>query len=240
MPGLKDHCGRYQHVARGLVARGYAVHLFDPRGHGRSGGRRYYVERFAEYASDLGVLLTRASTASDPLFILAHSMGAVVACTAVIEGGIAPRGMVLTGAALLPGSSVSPLLVRLAPLLGEYLPTAPVVRLEVGAISRDPAVVRRVHNDPLTDHGPSPARTGYELLKAGRRVLERASEIGPPLLILHGEADRLTDPEGSRRLYAASREADLTIYPGLYHEILNEPERERVLGDILRWLDRRV
>jgi acylglycerol lipase len=236
--GLKDHSGRYEHVASELARRAYAVHAFDLRGHGRSGGARHYVERFSEYVSDLEVLLARVRSTRRPVFVLAHSMGAVVACAASIDGRISPDGMVLTGAALLPGPSVSPLLVRSAALLGRYLPQAPVVRLDVEAISRDPEVVRRARNDPLTDHGPSPARTGSELLDAAGRVLEHAAEVGPQLLILHGGGDRLADPEGSRRLHEATRGrgAELTVYPNLYHEILNEPERERVMEDILDWL----
>jgi alpha-beta hydrolase superfamily lysophospholipase len=166
-------------------------------------------------------------------------MGAVIACAACIDGDIPVEGMVLTGAALLPGSSVSPVLVRAAAILGRLFPRAPVVRFDLTAISRDEEVVRRAILDPLSDHGPSPARTGYELLRASRRVLDRAADIRPRLLILHGGNDRLADPNGSIRLHEGTKGAgsQLTVYPGLYHEVLNEPEGRRVLEDVLRWLD---
>ena len=242
VPGLKDHCGRYGHVGEALTRRDYAVHTFDLRGHGRSGGARYYVEHFSEYASDLEAFVARVTTEGKPVFVLAHSMGAVVACTASLDDRISPDGMALTGAVLLPGTSVSPLLVRSAAVLGKYFPKAPVLRLDVGAISRDPEVVRRALNDPLTDHGPSAARTGYELLNAARRVLERAEALEPHLLILHGGDDRLADPDGSVRLHEATKDrgSKLIVYPGLYHEVMNEPERERVMSDVVGWLDERT
>ena len=63
-----------------------------------------------------------------------------------------------------------------------------------------------------------------------------------PLLIVHGSADRLTNPEGSKQLYARAGSTDKTfkLYDGLYHEVLNEPEQEQVMADIVAWLDQRI
>jgi alpha-beta hydrolase superfamily lysophospholipase len=80
---------------------------------------------------------------------------------------------------------------------------------------------------------------GYEILKAIDRVHAEASAIELPVLILHGEADRLTSPDGARRLHEAVSSPDkaFRIYDGLYHEVYNEPEHPRVLGDVLDWID---
>jgi alpha-beta hydrolase superfamily lysophospholipase len=69
-----------------------------------------------------------------------------------------------------------------------------------------------------------------------------AARITLPMLMLHGGADVMTAPEGSRFLYEhiSSSDKTLKIYPGLYHEILNEPERAEVMAEILVWCETRV
>ena len=59
------------------------------------------------------------------------------------------------------------------------------------------------------------------------------------MLLLHGEEDRLTAQNGSENLHAHLGSLDNTfrLYPGLYHEIFNEPEQHEVLADVINWLD---
>jgi alpha-beta hydrolase superfamily lysophospholipase len=59
------------------------------------------------------------------------------------------------------------------------------------------------------------------------------------MMILQGGADRLVDPNGARMLYDTIGSSDKTIkiYDSLYHEVYNEPEHERVLGDVEAWLE---
>jgi alpha-beta hydrolase superfamily lysophospholipase len=80
---------------------------------------------------------------------------------------------------------------------------------------------------------------GAELLAAAPRTAALAGEVAVPLLMLHGEADPICSPEGSRAFYAGLRApgSALRVYPGLRHEIFNEPEREAVWQDLLGWLE---
>lgn len=242
--GLKDHSGRYDHVAEHLARRGYAVHALDLRGHGRSGGRRYFVESFEEYVDDLDFFLARVRKTEThrPVFLLGHSMGGTIVCLHSIMRGPELRGIVLSAPGLEAGPGVSLPLIYLVRLLGRALPRLPAVRLDVEKISRDPEVVRAAREDPLSDHWPSPARLGSELLRAMGGIQARASEISSPLLVMHGAADSLANPEGSTRFVEAVSSPDKTLrfYDGLYHEIFNEPEREKVLSDLTEWLDARV
>jgi alpha-beta hydrolase superfamily lysophospholipase len=109
-------------------------------------------------------------------------------------------------------------------------------------ISRDPQVVAAFEADPLVFHGRFPVRTGAEILGALRRVRRRMEAVEVPLLLLHGTGDMVTDPEGSRQLQVRAGSADKTLrlYEGLYHDLFHEPERERVLDDVLEWLGARV
>jgi alpha-beta hydrolase superfamily lysophospholipase len=103
-------------------------------------------------------------------------------------------------------------------------------------------VVEAYNSDPLIYRLAVLMRTGSELVRAGRYVRERMDAFTLPILVLQGTGDKITEPEGGRRLYenAASTDRTLKLYEGLYHEILNEPERERVLQDIVDWLDAHV
>lgn len=64
-------------------------------------------------------------------------------------------------------------------------------------------------------------------------------KIDTPLLILHSTADRLSDIKGSKQLYikATSKDKTLKIYDGFYHELFNEPDKEKVSKDLILWLE---
>jgi alpha-beta hydrolase superfamily lysophospholipase len=242
--GYGEHCGRYGAVAQTFVDAGAVVHAYDHRGHGRSGGRRAYVDRFGQYLDDLETVLSwvRAATANRPVFLFGHSMGGLVVLKAVLERGRSPRGLLLSAPALEVNPDLAPLLRRCARWLGRWAPTLPTVRSPEGAISRDPAVVAEATHDPLNYHGRVLARTGAELLRAGAAVRPRLSALRTPFLVLHGTADRLASPAWSRRLYdrAAAPDKTLRLYEGLYHETFHEPERDQVLADLADWLRSRL
>jgi acylglycerol lipase len=110
--------------------------------------------------------------------------------------------------------------------------------LDDSGISREPAVVAAYRGDPLV-HDKASLGFARDAMEAGDSALAAASGFPVPLLLLHGGADRLTDPDGSRAFAAALGPAcTLTIYDGLFHEIHNEPEQDQVLSDMLAWLDR--
>src|SRR6476660_1435358 len=78
--GLAEHYGRYGNRVDHVVPRGYAVYALDHRGHGRSDGRRSYVERFTDFTTDLEKLrrMVRERHPAGPLFLLGHSMGGAI------------------------------------------------------------------------------------------------------------------------------------------------------------------
>jgi acylglycerol lipase len=242
--GLKDHAQRYGELATRANALGVAVYGFDLRGHGRSQGDRAWVGRFGEYISDLDVVLGEVAPRHPgvPLFLLGHSMGGAIVTRYVLERSPRVAGIILSAPALRHAAHISGIAVALTKLLGAVAPHAAVFQLPNSDFSRDPAVVQAMGSDPLISQAPAPARTAAELLRAMAWIRQRELTFSVPVLALHGSADRLTDPSGSRDFigHVPARSKSLREYPGLFHDLLHEPERAIVLGDILDWLGPRL
>ena len=242
--GLKDHSDRYAAAATRLVEEGYAVHAFDLRGHGRSAGPRVDVDDFGDYVADLAIFVdrVRAREPNRPIFLFGHSMGGEIATLYTIAKKPDLRGLVLSGAALKPGQSLSRSRIATTKVLAVLWPELPVLDFDLEQFSRDPAVVAEGKKDPLVFQDSGPARTAAALLRGLERVQNSMDEVSAPLLILHGGADKVTDPAGSRQLNERARSSDKTliVYEGLYHDLLHEPEKARVLGDVVKWLNARA
>ncbi len=238
--GLAEHSSRYEHVAKCLTANGVAIETFDLRGHGQSEGERVYVNSFDEYLQDLEIFFKQVKERCPalPLFIYGHSMGATISTLYVINRNPEIKGLVLSGVTIKFGQDVSPALIKIGAILGKYAPRMKTTRLDENSISRDPQIVKLYNEDPLNYRGKIPARTGWELLQAMRRIEQQMSAITQPILIMHGSGDKLSNPESSQELYDGVRSSDKTlkIYDGFYHEIHNDPEQKRVLEDITNWI----
>lgn len=242
--GYAEHAQRYQHVAEHLRDQGWAVHAYDQRGHGHAEGPRAYVSRFEQYLDDLESLLAvvRAEHPDLPLFLLGHSMGGLVVAAYCLDRKPSLNGVILSAAALKVSEDLSPMLQRMAGIMSVLAPRLKTVKLSSVHISKDPEVVATYDADPLVYRKGTKARMGAEMLAATKRVAGRLHEWTLPVLILHGGADKLTDPVGSQQLYeqAATEEKEFIRYKGFFHEIMNEPEKDQVLSDISNWINSRL
>lgn len=240
--GLGEHSGRYDHVAEALTAEGHEVHALDHRGHGRSGGKRVHVRRFDEFVADLERFRTIVARPGLPLVVLGHSMGGAIALDHVLRHGDAVTALALSGPALSTGPEVTPFQMRVFRVIARIAPGLRVRGLPAEAISRDPAVVAAYRADPLVYTGRITAGLGSALLDEMAGFAHRFGDLRLPVLLLHGTADQLADVAGSRALEAAATDAAVTAhyYEGLYHEVFNEPERDRVIADLTSWLGEHV
>jgi alpha-beta hydrolase superfamily lysophospholipase len=243
--GLGEHCARYGHVARRLAAQGFDVVAYDHRGHGRSPGQRGGMPADDSLCADLGHVIAAARREfAGPLVLLGHSLGGLVAGRFVAEGLAATPApwwqpvdvLVMSSPALDPGTSAlqKALLATVAPLL----PNLAVNNgLKVDWISRDPAVVKAYVDDALV-HDRITGRLGMFVAKQGPAVIEAAPRWKTPTLLMWAGADRCVAPAGSAAFAAAAPRAVATTreWPGLFHEIFNEPEQEDVLAALDAWL----
>ncbi|MEL7561860.1 lysophospholipase [Dehalogenimonas sp. 4OHTPN] len=240
--GLADHSGRYNNVIDYLVPKGYSVWSYDQRGHGKSPGKRCYIDRFADLTGDLSrfVDFVRQENPSLPLFIIGHSLGALEAAFYSTCHPTWVTGAVLSGLVLKAGESITKRTLKLVKTLSVIIPRLGVRQLECAGISRDENVVKNYIGDPLVFTGKIPARTGAEMLDAMSNVQALSAKIKLPVLLMHGASDRLAEPSGSQLFYnsIASTDKELHFFPGCYHEIFNEPCHDFVLGTMIRWLDK--
>ena len=237
--GIAEHSGRYAFLAAMANRQGIGVVSVDLRGHGRSPGERSYVERFDDYLQDVDALLTKAQefAAGRPLFLMGHSMGGAIALCWLTQRGGPLAGLVLSSAALKIGGDVPRLLVALAPLLSRWLPHLRGTRIDPALISRDAAAVATYVGDPLVSLQAPPARTGAELLRIMAVNRVSAPGLDVPVYLFHGDADRLTDPAGSREIFDlwGGPDRSLRLWPGSRHETLNDLDREAVATELLDW-----
>jgi alpha-beta hydrolase superfamily lysophospholipase len=238
--GYAEHLGRYAYFAEKLNAAGIGVYALDHWGHGKSDGIYGFVPAFSVYTDGMAALLAEVQQHHPdvPRFLIGHSMGGPIAVLHLLAHQSHYAGMILSGPAIKPAEEPSKLLVWVSRLLSQFLPRAGVLAFDGSGISRDPAVVSAYFADPMVYTGKMSARLAAELFDAMADVRARAGEITQPVLLLHGDADSVTAPEGSRFLdqHVSSPDKELKLYPGLYHEIFNEPERDSVIGDVTTWI----
>ncbi|MGN2640455.1 alpha/beta hydrolase [Nocardia takedensis] len=238
--GIAEHSGRYAHVGARLAESGFAVYALDHIGHGRSGGGKANIGSMDQAADSVLELLAlaRGEQPGVPAFLLGHSMGSLITLYLETRSPVEVAGTVLSAPPLdIPVGN--PLQKLAAPLLSRFTPDLGVLTLDSSMISRDPAVVAAYDNDPLVFRGKVPARTGAEILRATDLVKRNLGELTGPLLVLHGTEDALAAPSSADLVERGAGSKDLTVlrYEGLYHEVFNEPEWDRVLGDVVSWLE---
>jgi acylglycerol lipase len=238
--GIAEHSGRYANLVNYFVPKGYAIYSFDLRGHGKSEGKRSYVERFSHYLDDLKTFCTRVKeeNKNTKIFLVGHSLGSTIAIDYALEHQNEFSGLIVSGTTLKAGASISKAAIFMAKILSVILPKMGVSALSAEGISRDKAVVEAYVNDPLDYTGKLAARTGAELLGTMEKTQTRIHELSLPIFIAHGGADCISDPSSSQMLYdgAASKDKTLKLYEGFYHEVFNDPDCQQVFTDMENWL----
>ena len=262
--GLGEHAGRYEGVAQLLMQSGFAVRGYDQRGHGRSDGQRGALSDQNVLFEDLAEMVDEArlhgtpfpTTAGEleaehaapknlPLILLGHSLGGLVAARFVALNLRPVEGLVLSSPALDAGFSIFQKILLAASL--KFMPSITVNNgLNPQHLSRDTEVVKAYLEDRMVHNKISP-RLGHFIATAGPATIAAAANWRTPTLLMYAGADKLVNPEGSRR-FAALAAQSRTVKPGVvtakcfdgyYHELFNEPEPAPVFELLKTWLDAR-
>lgn len=244
--GLGEHSGRYRNIIQKMKGKGFSFFALDHRGFGKSGGSRGQLDSFIEFTNDLKhfVNLIRAENRNTPLFMLGHSMGGVIALKYALTFPEDVAFLVLSAPALILAVALPAWKRGVGKLFSKYLPKfAMASGLNPEEISHDAEVVRNYREDPLV-HDRATVRLYTEFMDAAEECLRRAAEIRMPLLLIHGTGDRLVSYKGTEEVFRRtfSRDKEICLFEGLFHETMNEAERDRakVLDSISRWMMARL
>lgn len=246
--GYAEHSGRYAHVMERFAGAGWSCWAQDHRGHGKSARVMGLIESFEDVVEDLRMLHRRVREAlpkKAPIFVWGHSGGGLATLRWLQRSQKDVQGAILTGASALVPSYVHPVVIALSHVLGRLTPKLPVQPFwNPDNLCRDKDIVAAAAADPLMYKGKVRARTGSELIKAMRKAAYHMPNVTIPLLVLHGEEDKLVDMEASEYIAAHASSHDLTFerIPGAKHELHNDPPAERaaLFDRIEAWMNDRM
>jgi alpha-beta hydrolase superfamily lysophospholipase len=244
--GVGEHGGRYAHVAQALANTAQVSMVApDQRGHGLSPGRRGAVGHYEELVADLTAVLEHLARERPdlPRIVLGHSNGGQVALRAALDpaGGQAIDALILSNPTVRLAVRVPSWKLSLGRFLLHH---APRVTLPVGLrpeqLTRDPVMQQRHRDDPLI-HDRISAPLYFGMVDGGHLLEARAAAVRAPLLMILGGSDPVVDPDASRTVFErlGSSDKTLLLFPGMRHEPFNELGREKVLEDVVAWLDHR-
>ena len=237
--GLGDHSGRFTNVAQVFAGAGYLVLAHDQLGHGQSGGLRGHVPSYSWLLDDIGQLVDELCqrVGPGPVFLYGQSLGGNLVMNYVLRRRPRVNGVIASSPLFLP-TLQPPIWKRaLARLLNCAWPSITFATgINASDLSHDSAVTAAYESDPLV-HGRVSARLAIEMLAAGRWATEHARELAIPALIMHGDCDAVTSCDASSRFSVLAGEGcTIKIWPGLFHELHWEPERQAVLEFVMQWM----
>lgn len=240
--GYGEHSGRYQNVVDALVPDVYALWALDHRGHGKSEGRRCYVNRFTDFLKDLEIFEKKAREAHRelPVHLIGHSMGSMIANHYVASRQKQDyRSLTLSGTGAAPGPAIPGAVILLARLLSAI---APKLSLPSGVdptfISHDQQVVDAYISDPLVENKVT-ARLACEMMRSLPDMITAAQRLKVPTMMQIGDEDESFHPDSWDRLFSAIAVDDKVFkkYPGCRHEVYNEIKNEAPLADLKDWIN---
>jgi alpha-beta hydrolase superfamily lysophospholipase len=242
--GLAEHSGRYLNPVHHFVARGWSCFGFDYRGHGKSPGPRVHVASFDEFVDDVSEArrLARIRHPDSKLYLVGHSQGGLLALLSGLRNSQNLAGVIVSSPFLGIHSDSRPTAIVSAGarVLAKLAPKVMVdTKLDVDALCRDPGVVEAYRSDPMVSHAVS-VGWANALTEAQTAAVDEARSLEVPTLVMQAGADRLVDPEATRRWVAAAPgdRVEFVEWDGYYHELFNEPllDRRKVFDRMEQWL----
>ena len=241
--GLGEHSGRYQHLAARFTPLGATVYAMDQRGHGRSGGKRGHAPSLDALLDDIDAVVLRArADDGSPVVLIGHSFGGLLAIAYALKHADHIDRAIFSAPLLKVKQRVPAWKRALSTVLPRIAPGMTFSNeVDASLLSHDPSNGPAYTSDPLV-HDHITAGLYGDTIARGEEFIMRAPELRVPFLLMQGRDDQIVDPVGSQRFFARAAAPDraFCLYPGLYHEIFNELDREKVFQDIESWLTQRT
>lgn len=238
--GFAEHCSRYDYVAKRLKEENIGVYRYDLRGHGRSQSKKGHIRDFMDFAKDADEMvdLIKKENPDTPLFMLGHSMGGFVTCLYGIQYPNRLEGQIFSGAAVRRVPQVEGFKGDLYRFINLFLPNMKVKNQLSKDICSVSKVVEEYERDPMVLTEATLNFYVQFLVKGTDWIEKNIEKYRCTCLITHGEKDKIVPKETAIYLYnsISSKDKEIKIYDDLYHEILNERERDKILFDMINWL----
>ncbi len=247
--GYGDHQGRYVHLRNALGSAGYRVWTYDCRGHGRSGGRRGHVDGFQQYGDDLQVVMGWVSEwrgqgerkrEQEPLFLLGHSQGGCIVLDYLLRGNNHVDGVIVSAPMLRLKMEVCRLKELTGRLMAHIWPSLSLPNgLTAADFTHSQVAIQKWNEDPLVCRK---ATVGWyvEAVRAMARVRANGHKVSIPCLCMVAGDDPVVSSQAVKDFFMGLGSADKSLkeYDGFFHEIFNEVGNQRVIDDVIEWLDR--
>lgn len=242
--GYGEHSTRYTHVADALVKANYAVYTLDHRGHGKSEGLQAYFASLQDAVKDLRTYFEtiQRQYPGQKIFIYGHSMGSIISLAFTLQYQKDVAGLIITGTAITGDETVPAPIIAIGKVLQRFIPTVPLLpALGLDELASDPSVGEVYGKDPLVYRGAWRIGMGIGLIVAGRELQTQIQNLKLPLLIMHGEEDKITPISGGHLVRDKALSVDKTFksFPGMRHEIHNDRSKGEVIDTMIQWLDKR-
>ncbi|MFD2639681.1 alpha/beta hydrolase [Piscibacillus salipiscarius] len=241
--GAFEHAGRYEWLFDRFNHFGFHVVAGDLPGQGTTKGKRGHIRSFTEYIVTVLSWIDEAKKYDFPVFLFGHSMGGLTAIRTVQQHQTDVNGIILSSPALGMKNGLARPVYFASKLLNVATPS---IRFKTGVRSdmatRNEGYKAHDVSDPLFLRKVS-VRWYHEFERAIALAFKKIHKYPDiPTILLQGGDDHLVDVEAVKEWFNSIDVSDksIKIYEELYHEILNEPERELVLKDVISFIDQHL
>jgi caffeoylshikimate esterase len=243
----------FQKICISYANWGYAVFAADMLGHGRSDGIRCYLgdlDKVAAASLSFFVSVRRSEEYKRlPAFLFGESMGGLATMLMYFQSEADTwTGLIFSAPLFVIPENMKPSKIHLFMYgllfgLADTWAAMPDNKM-VGKAIKDPEKLKIIAGNPRRYTGPPRVGTMREIARMCEYVQNNFHKVTAPFLTVHGTADGVTCPSGSKMLYekASSEDKTLKIYEGMYHSLIQgEPDEcaNIVLGDMRAWIDER-
>ena len=241
--GLGEHTGRYSDLASFFQSHSLEMLGADFPGFGQSSGKRGVAPGLDTYYLTIQMAIDemRQNYPGIPIFLFGQSMGANLALNYVLKNQPDLAGVIATSPWIRLKKMPPAPVMTLARVMRRIYPGFTQSNgLNPEEFTRSTEVIEAFRRDPHT-HDQIAAGIGFALLEAGLALDSYEGTFPCPLLLSHGTADALTDPEATEA-FAQRVQGPITLrlWEGLYHETYHEPEKEEVLKFLVNWIAHHV
>lgn len=237
--GLSDHSGRFMFVGEKLAEQGYLVVIPDLRGNGLSTGIRGHFDSGSQMLYDVTFFIEEIRKRNDaPVMLYGQSMGGNIVLAYALNYPRNIKAVIASSPWLRLAKPPAKILIKIAPFLAKMLPKIKITNgLKSNDLTHNKQIAAAYDNDSLI-HWKITFSTFFYISKQGEDAIAGAGNIKIPVLLMHGDSDKITSFAASKELMSnAGKNITFVPWIGMFHELHNESVKEEVLKTVANWLN---